>query len=169
MMTNNRPGEKMRAFKKRCRERGLRITPQRIAIYDRLSASSDHPTATEMCGQIRREFPNISLGTVNSALLTFAAIGLARVVEASGDPKRFDPDMKNHHHFRCVKCGRIIDFHDGTYDALNVPAEISKKYVVFGKKVSLEGLCDDCQKRTKEVYHGKRTKKADHQFRQTGR
>jgi Fur family peroxide stress response transcriptional regulator len=136
---------RMQAFRKTCRDHGLRITPQRIAIYKRLVASTFHPTATDIYKQIKDTFPNISLGTVNTTLITFADIGLARIVEASGDPKRFDPDLEPHHHFRCVKCGRIIDFHNKAWDDIKIPAEITDKHSVISKSMHLDGLCNRCQ------------------------
>ncbi|HEX7321195.1 MAG TPA: transcriptional repressor [bacterium] len=141
--------EKLQAFKKCCHGHGLRITPQRIAIYKKLSASDKHPSATEIYRQIKNKFPSVSLGTVNSTLITFTKIGLARIVEASGDPKRFDPDTKPHHHFRCLKCSRIIDFYNTAYDNIKVPEEIAEKCFVSRKKVYLEGLCDRCRNKAK--------------------
>ena len=160
-MINNGIKEREAEFRRRCRRHGLRITPQRIAIYARLTIARNHPSATELYEQVKAEFPEITLGTVNRTLLAFADIGLARAVVASGEPKRFDPDTAAHHHFHCVKCSRIVDFRDASYDALKVPSEICEKYVVLGKTMTLEGICDDCQKRKKEVHRGRRTEKTD--------
>jgi Fur family peroxide stress response transcriptional regulator len=137
--------EKLLNFKHMCREQGLKVTPQRVAIYKELMLSKEHPSAIMIYRKIRKYYPNISLGTVNSTLLTFAEIGLADVVEASGDPKRFDPNLKSHHHFKCMKCGKIVDFENDSYDDLKVPTEIKRKYTVLGKKVHLVGLCDRCR------------------------
>lgn len=137
--------ETQKRFEKTCRKHGMRITPQRVAIYNELCSSKDHPSAAAIYTRVRKYYPNISLGTVNTTLLTFARIGLVKVVESSGDPKRFDPDLNQHHHFKCVKCGRIFDFTERSYDKITVPAEISRKYVVTGKKVHLEGFCDRCK------------------------
>jgi len=141
--------KKLRNFKKICRKRGMKITPQRVAIYKELSSSNKHPSASTIHRKIKRYYPNISLGTVNSTLLVFAKIGLARVVESSGDPKRFDPNLEPHHHFRCIKCGKIIDFQSSMYDDIAVPVEIEEKFVVLGKKVRLDGLCGRCKRRVK--------------------
>jgi Fur family peroxide stress response transcriptional regulator len=120
-----------------------------MAIYETLCDSKKHPSATEIYETIRRAFPNISLGTVNSTLITFTKIGLADIVAVSGDPKRFDPDLEPHHHFRCIRCSKIIDFRNNTYDSIKVPAGIKKKFIVSGKKVYLEGLCDKCRIKAK--------------------
>jgi Fur family peroxide stress response transcriptional regulator len=82
---------------------------------------------------------------VNRNLLTFHKIGLSRVVESSGDPERLDPNLEPHHHFRCVKCGKIEDFNNDLYDALEVPPDLAEKFAVMEKTVHLEGLCDKCR------------------------
>ena len=65
---------------------------------------------------VREEYPSISFDTVNRALLTFAGIGLVDVVEVFGGPKRFDPDVDDHHHLHCMACGQIIDFDHDHYN-----------------------------------------------------
>ncbi len=137
-------------FEKACYKHGLKITPQRVAIYKELSSSQKHPSAIMIFRRIRSYFPNISLGTVNNTLLTFAQIGLARVVESSGDPKRFDPKLEPHHHFRCLGCGKIVDFYDDDYDAIKIPAAMKKRFIILGKTVHLEGFCEKCRGRIKK-------------------
>jgi Fur family peroxide stress response transcriptional regulator len=137
--------EKLRVFESLCREHSLSITPQRVAIYKELISSEEHPSAVTIFNKVRKYYSNISLDTVNRTLLTFHKIGLAKVVESTGEPKRFDPNLESHHHFRCISCGEIIDFRDEFYDALEIPAEIKEKFVVLEKKVHLEGFCDQCR------------------------
>ncbi|MGB7055062.1 MAG: transcriptional repressor, partial [bacterium] len=141
--------EKMRNFREICHKHGMKITPQRIAIYRELVSSITHPSASTIYRKIKNYYPNISLGTVNSTLLVFSQIGLANSVESSGEPKRFDPNLEPHHHFKCIKCSKIIDFRNKPYDHITVPADIKKRYVVLGKKVHLEGLCDRCRTKVK--------------------
>ncbi len=140
-----KPKKQLRGFENICREHGLSITPQRVAIYNELISSSEHPSAIMIFNKVREYYSNISLDTVNRTLLTFNEIGLAKVVESSGDPKRFDPNLEPHHHFRCLKCGKIYDFENILYDRLEVPPEIKKKFVVLDKRVHLEGFCEICK------------------------
>lgn len=137
--------EKLLSFESVCREHSLSITPQRVAIYKELISSGEHPSAVTIFNKVREYYSNISLDTVNRTLLTFHKIGLAKIVESTGDPKRFDPNPEPHHHFRCIRCGEIIDFRHESYDALEIPAEIKEKFVVLEKKVHLEGFCDKCR------------------------
>ncbi|NOX37179.1 MAG: transcriptional repressor [Calditrichaeota bacterium] len=123
----------------------LKITPQRIAIYKELVNSKEHPSAMIIYERIKKIYPNVSLDTVNRTLLTFSEIGLVRIVEGRGDPKRFDPNLRQHHHFRCIKCGEIYDFYSEEYDSLDIPSELKKKFIITSKRVNLEGICDRCR------------------------
>jgi Fur family peroxide stress response transcriptional regulator len=133
-------------FYRRSRESGLRITPQRRAIYQELLKAKDHPSADDIYNRIVKKIPNISFDTVNRTLLTFSKIGITNVVEGYGQPKRYDPDMNTHHHFRCIQCNSIMDFNNKEYDNITVPEELKKRYSVIRKKVVLEGLCSKCRK-----------------------
>jgi Fur family peroxide stress response transcriptional regulator len=135
----------MDIFYQRAKEHGLKITPQRTAIYQELLKAKDHPSADIIYKRLVKKIPNISFDTVNRTLLTFSQIGIANIVEGYGQPKRYDPDIDIHHHFRCTRCNKIIDFHNEDYDNLIVPREIQKQFTVFHKKVVLEGLCDQCK------------------------
>jgi len=134
----------MDAFQVRCRKAGLKVTPQRMTVYKTLIESKQHPSADMLYRKVRRIFPNISLDTVNRTLLTLSEIGAASIVEGSGDPKRFDGNLKSHQHFKCIKCKRIIDFHYKPFDSIPVPKTLSKKFTVLKKTVYLEGICDLC-------------------------
>src|SRR4030042_3792666 len=138
----------MDIFYRISKENGLKITPQRTAIYQELLKAKDHPSADIIYRRLVKKIPNISFDTVNRTLATFSKIGIANVVEGYGQSKRFDPDITIHHHFRCVQCDTIIDFHNKAYDNITVPQEIQKQFTVWNKKVVLEGLCNKCKKKT---------------------
>ncbi len=137
--------EKTRWFTSQCRPAGLKVTPQRIAIYRELLKTSEHPSAEILYEKVKKVFPSISLDTVNRTLLTLNEIGVAFAVEGSGDARRFDGELDKHQHFKCVKCKRIIDFHHKPFDNIKLPAEIRKKFKVLRKTVYVEGICDLCK------------------------
>jgi len=139
--------EKMPDIKAKCRRVGLRITPQRMAVYQQLVKSKEHPSADMLYRKVRKTLPNISLDTVNRTLLTLANIGAAFIVEGSGDAKRFDGQLENHQHFKCIKCKRIIDFYHRPFDNIEVPPHIGRKFTVLRKTVYLEGICDSCRRK----------------------
>ena len=81
-----------------CRERGLKVTPQRITIYRELVKTNEHPSAEMLCEKVRQIFPSISLDTVNRTLLTLNEIGAAFTVIGSGDARRYDGGLDEHQH-----------------------------------------------------------------------
>ena len=136
--------EKISKFKALCKNVGLKITPQRLEIYKVLINSGDHPSADMVHKRIVKEFPSVSLDTVNRTLLTFNEIGVAFIVEGSGDVRRYDAGMESHQHFKCIRCKRIIDFHYAPFDNIATPSGL-EDFEIMRKAVYFEGLCDECK------------------------
>ena len=107
-------------LKERLKDSGLRLTPQRTAIFRAVQASRAHPNADAVFRVVRKKYPSMSFDTVNRTLGTFAEIGLLNVVEGYGEPRRYDPNTGKHHHFRCLKCGVITDFVNEAYNDLEI-------------------------------------------------
>lgn len=136
---------KLDTFVAKCHTAGLKVTPQRMAVYKALLEMDEHPSADVVYQKVKEVFPNISLDTVNRTLLSLSEIGAAAVVEGSGDAKRFDGNLTNHQHFKCLKCKRIIDFHHKAFDNVKIPGSIKERFVVLKKAVYFEGICDLCR------------------------
>lgn len=134
-------------LRKKCKEANLKITYQRSVIYDALRNDRSHPSADGVYQKVRQLIPNISYDTVNRTLLSFVRIGLLKVVEGYGRPKRFEPDNEQHHHFQCMRCNTIVDIYDPELDTVKIPVSIARKFMVTGKKVVVEGLCGRCRKK----------------------
>jgi Fur family peroxide stress response transcriptional regulator len=99
------------ALRKALEAAGLRCTPQRLAVYDRLTTALHHPTAEEIFQTVRAQIPKISLATVYKALEAFVAIGAVTrltVSEGTGSA-RYDARSENHYHFRCLRTGMVHD------------------------------------------------------------
>ena len=143
-METEREGLK-RMFYDRCGENGLKITPQRSLIFDELSKATDHPSADAIYRRVRKSLSNISFDTVYRTLLSFTEIGIVNLVEGSGEQKRFEPNLHQHHHFRCIKCHTIYDFENDAYDDIVVPEAVRKHGVIVNKRVLLEGICSKCK------------------------
>lgn len=147
-MLNKNKQNSFALFKDRFKQYNLNITPQRIAIYQELIKSKNHPDSENIFRRIKNIFPEISLDTVYRTLSKFAEIGLIHIVEGYGEAKRYDPNTNNHHHFRCRQCYKIVDFYDECYDNLRVPKAFQKSFKVTNIKIILEGKCDECLKKS---------------------
>ena len=144
------PDDSMTLFHQKCAAHGLRITPQRTAIYQQLAGVKNHPTAETTYAQIKKSFPHISFDTVYRTLLTFAQIGLLRIVEGSGQPRRFDPGLEPHHHIRCLHCNTITDFHESSFDRITVPRKLTKDFTIINKTVLLDGIRRRCRPKNRK-------------------
>jgi len=134
-------------FRDKCRQHDISITPQRVAIYSVLIDARDHPSAEAVYNRVKVTFPDISIDTVYRTLSTFSEMGLVDEVEGYGEAKRYDPDLKPHHHFRCKRCNKIVDFRDERLNKRRLPPAIRAKFSVFSVKVVAEGLCDECRRK----------------------
>ena len=93
-------------------EKGLKITHQRVAIFDAIVELDNHPTAEDITAFIKPNHPNISIGTVYKVLDTFVENNLLKKVKTDKDIMRYDPHLTNHHHLYCTETNRIEDFED---------------------------------------------------------
>lgn len=90
-------------------EKRSRLSKQRQVILEKIQLHTDHPTATELYEEVRKQLPNISLGTVYRNLEFLNERGLISEVEVTGSQKRFEKVKENHYHVRCLRCGKVED------------------------------------------------------------
>jgi Fur family transcriptional regulator, peroxide stress response regulator len=131
-------------FKRACKQHGLKLTPQRLVIYEALIAHNDHPSTDMLYQRVRKQFPTISFDTVHRTMLTFCDIGVADIIGGTGNPKRFDGVLDTHHHFQCLRCKTLLDIYDEAYDHLPVPTELQAQCRVLKQTVRFEGICHAC-------------------------
>ncbi len=147
--------ERLKEFETLCRSKGLKITPQRLGVFRVLLESKEHPTAEEVYRQVRREMPSISLDTVNRTLNTLLQIGAAFLVEGTGQPKRYDGGLEDHQHFRCLRCGTIIDFQYEPFETIEIPSCLADQCTVLRKSVYFEGICKRCLEQKEQLEEGR--------------
>ncbi len=129
------------------RDRGLKITPQRLAVHRAVAESVGHPDAEEIWATVRTELPNISLRTVYEVLHTLADLGEIREVDLATGSSRFDPTTSDHHHLVCTGCGAVADvFLDGP--PVEVPAPQRQGFTVDTHDITFRGRCERCSDET---------------------
>jgi len=144
-MNNSTSAKQLDEFYEICRRNNLKITPQRTAIYQAAVKSENHPSADDIFRIVSRDFPNISFDTVNRTLLTLTKIGLLVIAESYKGSRRFDPNIEDHHHMHCLKCGKIVDFMSDEFNQLMAPKQLKNKFPrVLSSRVVFNGICEDC-------------------------
>lgn len=138
--------EKISRFIERSKELGLKVTPQRIAIYRELVESFEHPSTEMIYKSVKSRYPNISLTTVYRTLETFEKTGLVSVVNTLYHAARYDANLDPHHHVVCVRCKKIEDIYDDSASYSKLDPEIDG-YKVLGYSVLFSGICGQCSGR----------------------
>ena len=99
-------------FSNKLIEKGLKVTPQRIAILEAIVKLNNHPTAENIIEYIRKNHPNIATATVYKVLDALVSSELIKKVKTERDIMRYDAIMESHHHLYCSKSDRIEDYND---------------------------------------------------------
>lgn len=105
-------------FTEKLKEKGLKVTPQRVAIYDAIVKLKNHPSAENIIEYIKKNHPHIAVGTVYKVLDSLVENNLLRKVKTEKDIMRYDALLSNHHHLYCAETDRIEDFEDENLNAL---------------------------------------------------
>jgi len=93
-------------------DKGLKVTPQRMAVLEAITTLQNHPPAENIIGYIRKNHPNISTATVYKVLETFVSCGLIKRVKTEAGIMRYDAILETHHHLYCSESDRIEDYKD---------------------------------------------------------
>lgn len=123
---------------------GLRMTDQRRAVYDVLMGKRDHPTAVEVFTRVRDKISSISLATVYNCLETLAGCGLAKTVTDERGPARYCPNLDEHAHFFCEKCGAVSDIPLRSRKRPEDVWEFPQSLTISRHEVSFRGVCPQC-------------------------
>ena len=136
--------ELLAGFEKACRERNLRLTPQRLEIFCELAKATDHPSAENLHQRLIKGMPTLSLDTVYRTLGTFVDHGLINKVETVESQAHFEVLQQQHHHLICRKCKAIIDFQWHSIDSASLPEEINAWGRIERKNIVIYGVCHNC-------------------------
>jgi Fur family transcriptional regulator, peroxide stress response regulator len=126
------------------KSKGLRVTPQRFAVYAHLRSRYDHPTVEQIQTTLNQDFPVSSQATVYSALQALRDVGLVREVLLEEGVSRYDANVESHHHFRCKTCGAIEDIAWDTFAGIDL-GKLRAGVKAERYEVTVHGLCEQCQ------------------------
>ena len=124
---------------------GIRPSVQRLAIFEYVRQSCQHPTAEVVYDALRDELGSLSLTTVYNTLKLFVDAGLISMLTIDDTFRCFDGNRSNHAHFRCNNCGKIVDLKMKN-DFLSL-VEGLDGYEITDAHLYLKGLCPNCLKK----------------------
>lgn len=99
----------MKKLAEKLKEHNLKATPQRIAIFDMLCSTSEHPSADTIYKALSPVHTSMSLATVYKTLDALKNAHLIQILNVGEDSFRYDANTKIHPHAVCVDCHRVYD------------------------------------------------------------
>jgi len=122
------------------------MSRQRDAIYSTVASTGTHPTADWVYHQVRKQIPRISMGTVYRNLRTLVAEGRLVEVNTSKGVSRYDANLSQHSHFRCLICDRMEDI--APQQVQWKPSSNSRSdFKIVECRVELAGICSACARK----------------------
>lgn len=131
------------------RSNGFKVTPQRLAVYEALVNTKEHPNAEMIFNGLQATYPTMSLATVYKTIDILHEIGMVQILNAGEDSFRYDADVSDHAHVRCVECERVDDVFDIETTQFKEHVQKNTQYRLVGQQFYFYGICSDCQKENK--------------------
>lgn len=119
--------------------KGMRATPQRMAVFRYLLTHRVHPTAEQIYTALVKEYPSFSLTTVYNTLNALVEAGLAITVSIGENKLCYDGCIDFHGHFQCKACRKIYDF-----DVDHLEVSGLRAFAIDQKDVYFTGTCAEC-------------------------
>lgn len=141
-------------FKKMLKEKGLKVTNQRLLVLQVLGENKDkHLTAEDIYELVREDYPEIGLATIYRTVQLLYDMRLVDRINLDDGYIRYEigettggkDKPHHHHHLICEKCGKIIPFKDDRLDSLEVYIEKETGFLVLDHELKLYGICKECR------------------------
>ena len=127
--------------------KGIRPSPQRIAIMDYLLDNCNHPTVEAVYDALHTSMPTLSKTTVYNTLKLFEKKQAVQILNIDERNVRLDAKMEPHAHFQCMRCGKIFDVpvkNGGKMVELLGMNEMTG-FEVQQTQIYYKGICPHCQ------------------------
>lgn len=121
------------------KQKGIKATPQRTAVYKFLVENRIHPDVETVYNSVVKEHPSFSKTTVYNCLQALTDCGLLIPVKIDNEKIRYDADTSFHGHFKCDCCGKIYDF-----KCFDEKVSGIDNFKIRQRDVYYSGLCSCC-------------------------
>jgi Fur family transcriptional regulator, peroxide stress response regulator len=133
------------------KERGLRITPQRILILEAIISLEGHPTAED----IHRSIPYTSLTTIYNNLKLFVKLGILNELPYGNALSKYELNLSRHYHVICQGCGKIVDFNYPNLKEVEHAASVLTNFEILHHQFEVYGMCSSCQDEAEQIIYNK--------------
>ena len=131
------------------KEKGLKLTPQRILIMDVIHATDTHLTAEEIISHVQSRMPGVNKSTIYRTLDLLAEAGCIYKSELGDHYIYHHAEEGHHHHMVCSRCERTVDCNEDLF--LPVEKSLRERFGFYAdfKHMVMSGLCENCRTSTR--------------------
>jgi Fur family peroxide stress response transcriptional regulator len=137
--------ERLNNFTRIARERGYKLTPQRLAVFKTIVLRKDHPRADDIYQQVKKKYPMISLATVYKTLDVLKDIGLVSELGYREEGCRYDGNVSLHANMVCLKCKNINDINIDSLSKIEGLVAAKSGHTIIGSRIEFYGYCSECE------------------------
>ena len=142
-------------FKKMLKDKGLKVTNQRLLVLEVLADHRDkHMTAEDIYELVKEDYPEIGLATIHTTVQLLREMQLVDRINLDDGCLRyeisdlFDGETKHHHHHLiCKACGKVVPFEEDLLDELERLIEQETGFQVSDHELKFYGQCEECLKK----------------------
>jgi Fur family ferric uptake transcriptional regulator len=134
------------ALKKVIRAMGLKVTSQRLLMFECFQAGQRHISAQELFEVVKKQDSAIGFATVYRFLKDLAKFNYVTELRMAGAPAKYELASHHHHdHLTCMNCGKICEFENHEIESLQERVAAQFGFLLKSHTLELYGICRDCQ------------------------
>jgi Fur family ferric uptake transcriptional regulator len=130
------------------KEKGLKLTPQRILIADIIHEAKGHLTAGEIIGYVQTKMPGVNKSTIYRTLDILEQAGCVYKSELNNEFIYHHDDAGHHHHLMCSLCGKTVDCDEDIFTPIQRSLMKKYRFSVDFKHMVMSGICTECKKKS---------------------
>jgi Fur family peroxide stress response transcriptional regulator len=127
------------------KERGFRLTPQRVELVRLIAASEGHPSAEQLYEKIKTRFPTMSRATVYKTLTLLKEMNQVLEIDLRDDRHYDGNHPEPHPHLICTNCQSIMDGGFNLKPGIIRQVERASGYQILRQQITFYGLCPECR------------------------
>jgi Fur family ferric uptake transcriptional regulator len=130
------------------KQRGFKVTRQRMTILEAIFESREHFTAEQLHRRLVEAGQRVSLATVYRSVNVLVEGGFLEALDVGGGQmlyERVEGAEEHHDHLVCLACGAIEEFRCDEIERLQEEAAAERGFEITHHSLRIFGRCRECR------------------------
>ncbi|WP_418963763.1 Fur family transcriptional regulator [Cetobacterium sp.] len=123
----------------------MKFSKQRELILNYILNSHEHLTADTIYADLKKDNPELSLGTVYRNLTKLTEMGAIKKVSLPNQVDKFDKNLEPHAHLICDECGSVTDIDIPEVKSFIDKVSKDEDILINRYNISFNGICKKCK------------------------